>query len=53
MKATDYHRDIIARYYGKLIKRFGLNRVVRNIERLKRVVWKRRGFELAERRVLT
>ena len=46
---TDYHREIISRYYGKLVLKFGLSPVLRHIPKLKQVVWTRHGLGLTEK----
>ena len=51
MKITDYHRDIAARYYGRLIKRFGFDFVLARAYRLKNIIWSEKGLELMEGRV--
>lgn len=51
MKITGYHRDIVARYYQRLITRFGLPRTLRGIRMLKKRVWTKHGLTLVERYV--
>jgi hypothetical protein len=50
MKITDYHRLIVTRYYGRLLRRFGLASLLRHIPRLKLKVWTEHGFNLVEKR---
>lgn len=51
MKITDYHRDIAARYYAGLVRRFGLARTLRRIPFLKTRIWTKRGFDILEKHV--
>ena len=51
MKIKDYHRGIVARYYGELICKHGFDLILRNIPRLSRVVWTETGFAAVERRL--
>lgn len=48
IKVTDYHRELVALYYGRLVRRFGLRRVKPHIPRLSRFVWTRRGLHALE-----
>ena len=48
IKVTDYHRELVALYYGRLVRRFGLRRVKPHIPRLSRFVWTRRGLSALE-----
>lgn len=51
MKITDYHRDLTARYYASLVRRFGLKSTLRFIPRLKPRVWSESGIKLMENRL--
>ena len=51
MKIKDYHRGIVARYYGVLIRKHGFDLLLRNIPRLSRIVWTDTGFASVERRL--
>ena len=46
---TDYHREIGARYYKKLLDRLGLVKLLRYIPVIKRIIWTRQGIGLIEK----
>lgn len=48
IKVTDYHREIVGIYYGRLLRRFGLPALKRRLPLLKRIVWSRYGLRLLE-----
>lgn len=50
IKITDAHRAIVTRYYGSLLRRYGLQALLRHIPALKRVVWTSSGIALVESR---
>lgn len=50
MKITDYHRMVVTRYYGRLLRRHGLAALLRRIGQLRRIVWTAEGLSQVERR---
>jgi len=50
IKITDYHRQVVARYYTTIIDRYGLDCLLRHIEKIKAIVWTKSGLSLLERR---
>jgi hypothetical protein len=48
----DYHREIVARYYGILMRRHNLKALIRRIPAISRIYKTEKGFELVENRVL-
>ena len=46
---TDYHREIVALYYKKLIGRFELPNTLQHIPKLKEIVWSKKGLCLIEK----
>lgn len=51
LKITDYHRSMAARYYNRLILRFGMEATLRHVPRLALVLWTERGLKMMEEAV--
>lgn len=47
-RITNYHRDAVAKYYKRLLDRYGLHRLLRRIPMLKRIVWTLDGLYTVE-----
>jgi hypothetical protein len=48
----DYHRDIVSRYYGILMRRYNADALIRRIPAIIRIYKTETGFELVENRVM-
>ncbi len=51
MRITDYHREVVAIYYKRIIDQYGLAALLKHIETLAHIVWSDNGLRLVERRV--
>ena len=49
MKINDYHRGVIARYYGKIYDKYGADMLIRHIPKFASIVWGEKGLKLAEK----
>ena len=54
MKITDYHRELAAKYYGLLLKRFRFETLLRHTGgRISKIMFSENGLDLLEKRVLS
>jgi hypothetical protein len=45
-KISDYHREMVAIYYARLVKRFGIEATLRRIPAIKRIIWTPHGLDI-------
>jgi hypothetical protein len=49
-KITDAHRIVVTNYYGRLLKKYGSESLLRHIPKLKTIVWSEHGIKMIEQK---